>query len=126
MRAVDTNVLVRLMVRDDPKQTAAAEDFVKAGGWVPHITLAETVWVLESYYEKTRLEIGNVVAGLLDHKTLIVQDADVVTSALKKFQSSKGVQFADCLILEVARKAGHTPLGTFDAKLAKIDGAALV
>lgn len=126
MRAVDTNVIVRLIVRDDAKQTASAESFVRVGAWISHITLIETVWVLEYFYEKKRVEIVKVVEGLLDHKTLVVQDAEVVASALETFRHGKGVEFADCLILEVARKAGHTPLGTFDAKLAKIEGSELI
>jgi predicted nucleic-acid-binding protein len=50
MRAVDTNVIVRLIVRDDPQQTAAAEHFVEKGAWVSNLALAETVWVLDSVY----------------------------------------------------------------------------
>lgn len=126
MRAVDTNVVVRLIVRDDAKQTESAESFVSSGAWISHIAIVETVWVLEYFYEKRRVEIVKVVEGLLDHKTLVVQDAEVVASALETFRQGKGVEFADCLILEVARKAGHTPLGTFDVKLAKIEGAGLI
>lgn len=126
MRAVDTNVLVRLLVRDNAKQTASAETYIKPGAWVPHIALVETVWVLQSYYEKSRAEIVNFIEGMLDHESLVVQDADVVGAALGSFRNSKAVDFADCLILEVARKAGHTPLGTFDAKFAKIEGAQLI
>lgn len=43
MRAVDTNVLVRLATRDDAKQVAAAEAFIAKGAWVPHLVLAETI-----------------------------------------------------------------------------------
>ena len=49
MRAVDTNVLVRLLARDDPKQVKVAENFVSAGAWVSHVVLAETVWVCTSF-----------------------------------------------------------------------------
>ena len=52
MRAVDTNVLVRLVTRDDTKQVAAAENFVARGAWVPHLVLAEATWVLTSVYER--------------------------------------------------------------------------
>ena len=48
MRAVDTNVLARLIVRDDDEQAAAADEFVAAGAWVSHLVLAETLWVLTS------------------------------------------------------------------------------
>ena len=50
MRAVDTNVLVRLIVRDDDEQASAADEFVAAGAWVPHLVLAEALWVLTSVY----------------------------------------------------------------------------
>jgi predicted nucleic acid-binding protein len=51
MRAVDTNVLVRLITRDDPRQTASAESFITKGAWVSPLTLAEAMWVLGSVYE---------------------------------------------------------------------------
>ena len=51
MRAVDTNVLVRLLTRDDARQVVAAEEFIAQGAWVAHIVLVETVWVLTSVYE---------------------------------------------------------------------------
>ena len=57
MRAVDTNVLVRLLARDDPKQTAAAEAFVVNGAWISHIVLVETIWVLTSVYERDPQQI---------------------------------------------------------------------
>jgi predicted nucleic-acid-binding protein len=122
MRAVDTNVLVRLVSRDDPRQVAAAEAFVARGAWVSHIVLVETVWVLESVYELDARAQAKAVDMLLNHRDLTVQDADVVTSALEQFRGKTGVGFSDCLVLEVARKAGHVPLGTFDRDLAKLDG----
>jgi predicted nucleic-acid-binding protein len=51
MRAVDTNVLVRIIARDDPRQTGAAEAFVADGAWLSHVVLAELAWVLESVYD---------------------------------------------------------------------------
>ena len=51
MRAVDTNVLVRLATRDDAKQVAAAEAFIAPGAWVSHLVLAEAMWVLASVYD---------------------------------------------------------------------------
>jgi len=59
---------------------------------------------------------------LLNYKELTVQDADVVASALKQFRRRSALGFSDCLVLEIARKAGHLPLGTFDRGLAKLDG----
>jgi predicted nucleic-acid-binding protein len=123
MRAVDTNVLVRILARDDPKQVRVADDFVAAGAWVSLLALAETVWVLTTVYERGAAEIGASVEQLLNHKDLILQDREVVAAALEVFRSRPALGFTDCVLLEVARKAGHLPLGTFDRNLSKIDGA---
>jgi predicted nucleic-acid-binding protein len=123
MRAVDTNLLVRLVAHDEPRQVAAAEDFVARGAWVSHVVLVEAVWVLESVYGLDRSAQGKVAGMLLNHRDLTVQDADVVAAALALFTAKFGVSFSDCLVLEIARRAGHIPLGTFDRALGKLDGA---
>jgi predicted nucleic-acid-binding protein len=123
MRAVDTNVLVRLVARDDQRQVAAAEAFVARGAWVSHVVLVEAVWVLASVYELDVPALATAVDMLLNHRDLTVQDAGVVAAALQQHRRRPAVSFSDCLVLEVARKAGHLPLGTFDRDLAKLDGA---
>jgi predicted nucleic-acid-binding protein len=123
MRAVDTNVLVRLMTRDDPGQVAAAETFVARGAWVSHLAVAEATWVLESVYECTAASIATAVEMLLSHEHLTVQDAEVVEAAVVQFRQYSRVGFSDCLMLEIARKAGHVPLGTFDRYLGRVEGA---
>ena len=123
MRAVDTNVLVRLMTRDDDRQVAAAEVFVANGAWVPHLTIAEATWVLVSIYDRDPEAVATAVEMLLSHEHLTVQDAEAVVAAVAEFRRHPKVGFSDCLMLEIARKAGHTPLGTFDRGLGRIDGA---
>ena len=123
MRAVDTNILVRLVVRDDPRQVGAAESFAAQGVWVSHLVLAETAWVLEAVYERTPEQIATAVDMLLNHEHLAIQDADVVSRALEDFRKRPALGFSACLVLEIARQAGHLPLGTFDRDLAKLDGA---
>jgi len=123
MNAVDTNVLVRLITRDDVKQTTAAEEFVGAGAWVSHLVLAETTWVLSAVYELTASAIVIAVEMLLNHHELAVQDRPTVMAALVHFKRRPSLGFSDCLVLEIARKAGHLPLGTFDRKLSSLEGA---
>ncbi len=123
MRAVDTNVLVRLVVRDDADQVRLAEAFITTGAWVSHLVLAEAMWVLDAVYDRTAEQIATAVDMLLNHKDLTVQDAEVVTNALEHFRERPALGFSACLVLEIARKAGHTPLGTFDRNLAKVEGA---
>jgi predicted nucleic-acid-binding protein len=122
MRAVDTNVLVRLVTRDDRKQAAAAESFISKGAWVSTLVLVEGTWVLAAVYELTPPEIATAVEMLLHHKDLTIQDADTVAAALEHYRQRPALGFSDCLMLEVARKAGHLPLGTFDRDLGKLDG----
>jgi predicted nucleic-acid-binding protein len=126
MRAVDTNVLLRLAVRDEPRQVEAAETFVAGGAWVSRLVLVEFVWVLTSVYAFGRAEVGTAVEVLLNHAQLTVEDSDVVVAALAQFTKVSAVGFSDCLVLEGARKAGHLPLGTFDRELARLDGVQLL
>ena len=126
MRAVDTNVVVRLIVRDDPEHVRAAQEFTASGAWVSHLVLAETTWVLDAVYERSAEQIATAIDMLLNHKDLTLQDADVVTSAVDQFRKRPALGFSDCLVLEIARKAGHLPLGTFDRNLAKLDGVQLL
>src|SRR3972149_10915935 len=123
MRAVDTNVLERLITRDDPRQVVSADHFVAKGPWVSHLALAETSWVLASVYDRSAAEIATAVELLLNHRELTLQDPDVVAAALAVFKDRPAVGFSDCLLLEIARKAGQLPLGTFDRDLGKLDGA---
>jgi len=122
MRAVDTNVLVRLITRDDLRQTAAAETFIEKGAWVSLLALAESMWVLGAVYELTPVQQANGIEMLLSHRQLVLQDRDAVDAALVQFKAKPSLGFSDCLMLELARKAGHLPLGTFDRGLAKLAG----
>jgi len=122
MRAVDTNVLVRLVVRDDDRQVDAAEQFVATGAWVSHLALTETIWVLDAVYGLAAREIAVAVDMLLNHKSLVTQDAEVVASALAHFRQHPKLGFSDCLMVEIARKSGHLPMGTFDRGLARLEG----
>jgi predicted nucleic-acid-binding protein len=121
MLAVDTNVLVRLLTRDDADQVSAAEAFVSRGAWVSHLVLAETFWVLGSVYDLTRAQIATAIEMLLNHRELSLQDADVVTAALDHYRRRPAIEFSDCLVLEIARKAGHLPVATFDRNFAKLN-----
>jgi predicted nucleic acid-binding protein len=59
----------------------------------------------------------------LNHEHLTLQDPDTVAAAVERFRQRRRLGFSDCLVLEVARKAGHVPLGTFDRDLGALDGA---
>src|SRR3990172_2773803 len=122
MRAVDTNVLVRLITRDDAEQVVRATEFLATGVWVSVLALAEAMWVLATTYKSSAPEIAEAVEILLNHKDVTLQDSEVVTAALDLFRKHPAMGFSDCLLLELARKAGHLPLGTFDRELGKVAG----
>src|SRR5580700_3037462 len=101
MRAVDTNAVVRLLVRDDAKQARAAEEFTASGAWVSHLVLAETTWVLDAVYDRSAEQIATAIEMLLNHKDLTLQDAEVVASALEHFRSRPVLGFSDCMVVEI-------------------------
>lgn len=123
MLAIDTNVLVRLLARDDTKQALATDQAVAKGAWISHLVLAEAIWVLDAVYARSPKQLIAALDLLLLHESLVLQDADVVSAALAQFRAKPALGFSDCLVLEIARKAGHLPLATFDRALAKLTGA---
>jgi predicted nucleic-acid-binding protein len=123
MRAVDTDVLVGLLAGDDSQKREAAESFVEGGAWVSILVLVDTLWTLRRTYRQDAAAIARAVDMLLNHDRLALQDADAVASALEQFRARPSLGFANCLILSLARKAGHLPLGTFDRTLGKLPGA---
>lgn len=123
MRAVDTNVLVHLITRDDARQAASAEAFIAKGAWVSLLALTEATWVLAAVYQRNAGSVATAIEMLLNHEHLILQDSDSVAAAVDLFRTRPSLGFSDCLMLQVARKAGHLPLGTFDRGLSKADGA---
>jgi predicted nucleic-acid-binding protein len=122
MRAIDTNVLVRLITRDDSRQAASADAFIEKGAWISVLALAEANWVLSTVYGLSRKDLGMAIEMLLNHKDVVLQDSEVVARSLELFRARPALGFSDCLILQLARKAGHHPLGTFDRNLSKIEG----
>ena len=120
MRAIDTNVLVRLIVQDDEKQVSDAKAFIALGAWVSKIVLAEAIWVLGSVYRQQHSDIADAIEMLLSNSQIFLEGAEAITAALAHYRKYPSLRFSDCLILESARKAGHLPLGTFDRGLAKL------
>jgi predicted nucleic-acid-binding protein len=108
MRAVDTNVLVRLITRDDPKQVTAAESFVASGAWVSHLVLAETLWVLESVYELDAKRRATAVDMLLNHRVSRCKIRTWSRRRLRTFATSHPLDF---LIAWLWRSPGRR--GTF-------------
>ncbi|MEI6545242.1 MAG: type II toxin-antitoxin system VapC family toxin [Methylococcales bacterium] len=128
MIAIDTNVLVRVLVNDPQAedQCQLARDLLMTNKavWVCRVVLVETVWVLQSAYKFSKNQIVGVLEKLMEHPGIHLEDAAILDSVLTLY-SATNVGFADCLILTNAQHK-QLVLHTFDLKLSKVHGAAQV
>lgn len=131
MIGLDTNVLVRYLVRDDEAQFRAVQALIdnveKAGDLVlvGILTLMETEWVLRSRYQLSKDRIISVLDAMLETTKLRFEDERVVESALHHWKTS-GAEFADCLIVAKYMHSGCAHVATFDRKAAALPGASLL
>ncbi len=131
MPALDTNILVRLLVKDDPPQTEAARRLIRnavAAGeplFMPVTVTLELEWVLRSAYGFVKSDVIAALAGLLSAADLSLQFESAIEIALTLYgQGSAG--FADCLHVALTKSEGRAPLWTFDRSAARVDGACLL
>lgn len=131
MIGVDTNLIVRIVARDDATQSPAAKEFVtrefEANGpvFVNSVVLAELVWVLESRYGFGAVGIASAVGTLLDSDEFRVDEAEATRTALAAY-AREGKGFADLLIAQLNLTRGCRATATFDKRAAKSDGFVLV
>lgn len=130
MIGLDTNVLVRYVAQDDPKQSPKATRLIESltvavPGFVGVVSVVELVWVLSNCYGSTKSEICEVLEALLRTKELVVAQADTVWKALRLFRDGK-TDFADCLIERTANDAGCSHTATFDRDAAKTCGMQMI
>ena len=127
MLGVDTNVLVRFLVRDDEAQFEKARKLIRrevAAGrrvFVSQLVLLETEWVLRSRYGLAKVEILSAISTLLDASDLAFEDEPSVERAVYSWKDSTA-DFADCLIEARNRRIGCRATATFDTKALKITG----
>ena len=123
MIGLDTNVLVRYVTQDDPEQSAAATKLLdslsaESPGFVPLIVAVELVWVLQNCYDTKRDALAQVMETLLRSKELVVEQAELIWQALRRFSASRAdfadCDFADCLVERCAHAADCQYTATFD------------
>ena len=130
MIALDTNVLVRFLVQDDPEQARLADEVMDrltegAPAFVGREVLIELVWVLERAYRLGRSDIAGALDGLLASTELVIEGADEIGPALELYRND-GFGFADLMIAAAARRAGAGEVVTFDRKAAGLPGVRLL
>ncbi|HEY7095405.1 MAG TPA: type II toxin-antitoxin system VapC family toxin [Terriglobales bacterium] len=124
MIGLDTNVIVRYLTHDDPVQTPIAVKAInglsaESPGFVSFIVLAELVWVLDGAYRFNKTEIEQVLDRLLRSKELVIERAELVVQALRRFSAGRA-DFADCLIERTGHAAGCSHTVTFDRQAAQV------
>ena len=130
MIGLDTNVLVRYIMQDDPVQEALATCLLEsltadAPGYVPVVALVELYWVLSSCYDLDRPQLIEAVEGLLHTQVIVVENAEVVWKAVRTYRMGSA-DFPDCLIASVAATVGCLQTMTFDRKAVKHAGMTLI
>jgi predicted nucleic-acid-binding protein len=130
MIGIDTNVLVRYIVQDDPRQAAQAARLMEsltaeAPGFVSLVCVVELVWVLGSAYEFKRMQIAQALEGLLRVKEIVVDRAELVIGGTRRYKSTSA-DFADCLIQLMGQHAGCERTMTFDKGAAQSAGMTLI
>ena len=119
MIAVDTNVLLRLLVGDDPSQAAKARrlfdraDAEQKTIWVSDTVLVELVWTLARAYSRDRADIVKALRTLSSHATVVLESAAAVRDATDAFEQGRA-DFADCLLCVKAQMVGCDEVATFD------------
>lgn len=104
MIGLDTNVVIRYLVQDEPKQSAIATHLIEkavADGeilWICQVTLCEIAWVLERCYSLAKSDLIQVIKQLLQTHQMRIEQDDIVWQALRDFEHLAGTDFSDCLI----------------------------
>lgn len=131
MIGLDTNVVVRYLTQDDPKQAAAASRLMEntltaqEPGYISLIVLVEIVWVLVSCYAVERAQIAAILENLLTTMQVRVEAAELVWRAMRRFSETQA-DFSDALIVECCQTAGCSKTVTFDRAAASIMGMELL
>ena len=130
MIALDTNILVRYLVRDDQQQAESARALLESltanrPGYVCREVTVELVWVLERAYGFPHDRITTILEELVATEGLVIEAADDVARAAFRYRAG-GVGFSDLMILAAAERSGANPLYTFDQKAARIEGFELL
>ena len=118
MRALDTNVVTRFLIRDDPEQTETADRLMSESVMITSTVLLETVWVLASFYRRTRAEVAAALKVLIEQSNVTIPNQEGVCWAIDRMAT--GADFADMLHLADAAGADH--FATFDRGVARKAG----
>lgn len=130
MIGLDTNVLVRHIMQDDSKQAALASALIgkltnQNPGFITVVSIIELIWVLQTCFELSRAQLGDLLDRILQASNLKLEQAPLVAAAIKLYRTGN-CDFADCLIAKISQSAGCEKIMTFDRNAAKTAGMILI
>lgn len=126
MIGLDTNILVRYLIRDDVEQTRIADSIVEGSEdagkpvFVNHIVLSELVWVMTKSYRLNRIAIAEALEGIFSAQAFLFEERDIALGALRDFRNGSA-DYADCLIGRKNREMGCETTLSFDAGAVSLD-----
>ena len=128
--AIDTNILLRYIVRNNQEQAEVARHFIESltperPGFISREVALEFVWVLERSYNYPRGKLADTMLSLTSAPNIVVESKEDVVNAVTRYGQSSA-DFSDLLILAASKRVGATSLYTFDQKLARMKGATLL
>jgi len=130
MIGLDTNILVRYLVKDDPEQTRLAVNLIYSltpaePGWVAQATMLELVWALTRIYRVKRNQAVAILDTLLASRYIVIEQDEIARASVRLYRAHN-IDFADCLISCGGKAAGCSKIMTFDRKAARDAGMELV
>jgi predicted nucleic-acid-binding protein len=127
MIGIDTNILLRLWLNDDPVQAKRIDALLAAHGGMPgsllvtDVVLAEAIWTLKSAFEQDKTSQLVAIRSLLDETAFAFEDREAVAAALSLFEAGS-CGFADCLVVAKHARQGCDFTATFDRGMRKLPG----
>lgn len=131
MIAIDTNILIRYITQDHPKQAKLAEELLEKHcspinpGWINLLVVAETFWVLERTFKIPKVQLLEIFKDILTTEEFSVEDSEIVYEALKDYEK-RTADFIDYIIARRNLAGGYKITYTFDKKAARHPGFKLL
>ena len=118
MIGLDTNIVLRYLVKDDPEQAGLAKGLMESltadnPGWISLVVLAEIVWSLKRTYKLEKDQIAAIIDKFLESRQLVIEQSELVDTSLALYRNNRA-GFADCLLCVAAPSAGCSSVVTFD------------
>ena len=118
---LDTNILIRHLTGDPPEMAARASTYLLGGRdlVLSDLVVAETVYVLESFYQQTRQQVAGLVAAVVSSSRFQVQDRALLIRSLEIYENHR-IDFTEAYLVATAERAGIPEIASFDRAIDRV------